>query len=52
VLPPNSRWSVGAYVRNLFNEKYDLTRNFFLSSLPVAAAGQPRTLGVQVSFAY
>jgi iron complex outermembrane recepter protein len=52
VLPPDSRWSVAAYVRNIFDQKYDLTRNFFLPGLPVAAAGQPRTVGVQLSVAY
>ena len=28
--PVGGRWQVALYGRNLFNEEYDLTRNFFL----------------------
>lgn len=55
VLSPNSKkenWSVALYGRNILNEKYDQTRNFFLPGNNVAQAGQPATYGVQLSFAY
>ena len=45
-------------VRNLFDRRYDLTRNFFgnrpstADDLNVAAAGQPRTWTLTVSYAY
>lgn len=55
VLAPNTRkenWSVTLYGRNILNEKYDQTRNFFLPGNNVAQAGLPATYGVQLSFAY
>jgi len=48
--PLDAKWVATVYARNLFNEKYDLMRNFFDLPLPVAAAGAPRTVGVQVKF--
>ena len=55
----DSPWQVAFSVQNLFNQKYDLTRNFFgnrtggtLDDLNVAAAGKPRTFGVTLSYAY
>ena len=50
VLPAEAKWRATVYVRNLFDKQYDLTRNFFDLPLPVAAAGAPRTLGVQVRY--
>jgi len=50
VAPADSRWSATVYARNLFDKQYDLTRNFFDLPLPVAAAGAPRTLGLQVRY--
>ena len=57
--PANLAWNVNLWVHNLFDKKYDLTRNFFgnrtggtLDDLNVAAAGQPRTVGVQFSYAF
>lgn len=55
VLAPNTHkenWSVTLYGRNILNEKYDQTRNFFLPGNNVAQAGLPATYGVQLSFAY
>jgi outer membrane receptor protein involved in Fe transport len=48
--PVNARWLATVYVRNLLDEKVDLTRNFFVPNLPAAAAGAPRSFGVQVGF--
>jgi outer membrane receptor protein involved in Fe transport len=48
--PLDAKWVATVYARNLFNENYDLTRNFFDLPLPVAAAGAPRSVGVQVKF--
>jgi iron complex outermembrane recepter protein len=50
--PLDSKWIATIYARNLFNEKYDLIRNFFDLPLPVAAAGPPRTIGAQVKFEF
>jgi iron complex outermembrane recepter protein len=47
VAPVDAKWAVTLYARNLLDKKYELTRNFFDLPLPVAAAGAPRTLGVQ-----
>jgi outer membrane receptor protein involved in Fe transport len=52
VAPVDARWVATVYVRNLFDKQYDLTRNFFDLPLPVAAAGAPRTLGVQVRYEF
>jgi len=48
--PADAKWSATVYARNLLNARYDLTRNFFDTPLPVAAAGMPRTVGVQVRY--
>lgn len=54
-----SPWQVTFSVHNLFDQKYDLTRNFFgnrpggtQDDLNVAAAGKPRTFGVTLNYAY
>jgi iron complex outermembrane recepter protein len=52
VAPVEAKWSATLYVRNLFDKKYDLTRNFFDLPLPVAAAGAPRTFGVQAKYEF
>ena len=49
---PNDRnWEVALWGRNLLDEEYEETRNFFAASdlTPVSAPGQPRMLGVRVS---
>jgi iron complex outermembrane receptor protein len=45
-------WTVGLWGRNIFNRSYDLTRNFFLPTSEVAAAGEPATFGVRFSYKY
>ena len=48
--PVDARWVATLYARNLMDQKYDLTRNFFDLPLPVAAAGAPRSLGAQLRY--
>jgi len=43
-------WYVGVYGRNIFNEKYDLTRNYFLPNAKIASPGRPATYGVRLGF--
>ncbi|RDE05277.1 TonB-dependent receptor [Sphingomonas aracearum] len=48
--PDEGRWWIGAYARNLFGEKYDLTRNFFLPNASIASPGRPASFGVRLGF--
>jgi len=50
--PKAHTWSVTLWGRNIFNKYYDTTRNFFLPGTEVAAAGEPATVGIRVSFKY
>jgi outer membrane receptor protein involved in Fe transport len=50
--PLKGAWRATVFARNLFDKEYDLTRNFFDLPLPAAAAGAPRTLGVNVAFEF
>ncbi len=43
------KWAVGLWVHNLTNQKYFLTKNFFLPGTNVAAAGEPTTIGIRLS---
>jgi outer membrane receptor protein involved in Fe transport len=58
VAPSNSPWLASFGVRNLFDRQHDLTRNFFgnrpstADDLNVAAAGQPRSWTLSLSYAY
>ena len=45
-------WSLGVYARNLFNQHYDLTRNFFLGGIDIAAPGRPRSVGVRGRYSF
>jgi outer membrane receptor protein involved in Fe transport len=45
-------WTVALWGRNIFNKSYDVTRNFFLPSSEVAAAGEPATVGIRVAYKY
>tara|TARA_R110002012_G_scaffold322025_2_gene553871 strand:+ start:60439 stop:62589 length:2151 start_codon:yes stop_codon:yes gene_type:complete len=51
VSPEAGQWSVTGFVRNLFDEEYDLTRNFFTSA-DIAQPGRPRTYGVRLTYQY
>ena len=50
--PAQGPWSVGLYARNLLGERYDLTRNFFLSGIDIASPGRPRSFGVRGRYAF
>jgi iron complex outermembrane receptor protein len=45
-------WSVAIWGRNLTNEKYYLTKNFFLPGTNIGAAGQPATFGVRAGYEF
>ena len=45
-------WTVTLWGRNILDKNYDVTRNFFLPSSEVAAAGEPATVGIRVSYKY
>jgi outer membrane receptor protein involved in Fe transport len=45
-------WSVTLWGRNIFDRSYDTTRNFFLQSSEVAAAGEPTTVGIRLTYKY
>jgi iron complex outermembrane receptor protein len=45
-------WTVSLWGRNIFDKSYDLTRNFFLPSSEVAAAGEPTTIGIRLTYKY
>jgi len=50
--PQSGPWSLGLYVRNLTAAHYDLTRNFFLGGIDIAAAGRPRSFGVRGTYRF
>jgi iron complex outermembrane recepter protein len=45
-------WTVALWGRNIFDKSYELTRNFFLPSSEVAAAGEPTTIGIRLTYKY
>ena len=47
-----NKWAVGLWVHNLTNQKYFLTKNFFLPNTNVGAAGEPTTVGVRLSMKF
>jgi len=50
--PAAGPWSLGLYVRNLTDVRYDLTRNFFLGGIDIAAPGRPRSFGVRGTYRF
>ena len=50
--PVGGRWSLGLYGRNITGTRYDLTRNFFLTGLDIAAPGAPATFGGRATYSY
>lgn len=49
VRPHEGKWSAAIFGRNILNEKYDLTRNFFTSS-DIAQPARPREYGVRLGY--
>jgi iron complex outermembrane receptor protein len=49
--PQGADWAVTFWARNLFDQDYDLTRNFFTSA-DIAQPGRPRTLGIRLNWQY
>jgi outer membrane receptor protein involved in Fe transport len=47
--PAQASWGVTLFARNLFNENYDLTRNFFVNA-NIAQPGAPRTYGLRLNY--
>jgi iron complex outermembrane recepter protein len=45
----DGHWSLYAYGHNLFNQGYDITRNFFLPQAQIGYRGSPATYGVGAS---
>ncbi len=52
VRPTDGPWEFGLWGRNLLDEEYHETRNFFAAAdvTPIAAPGLPRTFGVRVAY--
>jgi iron complex outermembrane recepter protein len=50
--PTSGPWTVTLWGRNILDQAYDVTRNFFLPGTEVAQAGEPPTFGVRFSFKY
>ncbi|MNQ78334.1 TonB dependent receptor [compost metagenome] len=50
--PEDANWSVTFWARNLFDQEYDLTRNFFVPTASIAQPGRPRTVGARLSLQY
>ncbi len=48
----DGHWSLGVYGRNIFNQRYDLTRNFFIGGIDIAAPGRPASYGVQARYRF
>lgn len=49
--PADADWSLTFWARNLFDQDYDLTRNFFTSA-DIAQPGRPRAIGVRLALRY
>ena len=47
-----AKWSATIWAHNVTNQKYYLTKNFFLPGTNVAAAGEPTTLGVRLKWSF
>jgi outer membrane receptor protein involved in Fe transport len=52
VQPKDGNWSAGLWARNLFDTKYDLTRNYFLPTSRLSAPGRPASFGVRLGYAF
>ena len=51
VMPSDGLWNITVWGRNIFNEEYDLTRNFFTSA-DIAQPARPVSYGIRLSVDY
>jgi len=45
-------WSVSIWAHNITNQRYFLTKNYFLPGTNIGAAGEPATVGIHLAWAY
>jgi len=50
--PKNDHWNVKLFGQNIFNQRYDVTRNYFVAGNNIALAGRPATWGVRFQVNY
>jgi outer membrane receptor protein involved in Fe transport len=48
--PASSSWTVSLWAHNVTNQKYYLTKNFFLPGNNIGAAGEPATVGLHIDW--
>ncbi|WP_044559418.1 TonB-dependent receptor [Azospirillum sp. B4] len=49
--PEQGPWTATVYGQNIFDKRYDLTRNFFTNA-DIAIPGRPATWGIRLSYLY
>ncbi|MDE1150381.1 MAG: TonB-dependent receptor [Azospirillaceae bacterium] len=49
--PDQGSWTASVYGQNIFDKRYDLTRNFFTNA-DIAIPGRPATWGIRLSYLY
>ncbi|WP_437882313.1 TonB-dependent receptor [Pseudomonas sp. LRF_L74] len=52
VAPPEEKWELALYGRNLFDREYDLYKGSFLSNAQMAHSGDPRSVGVEATYRF
>ncbi|MDY0070279.1 MAG: TonB-dependent receptor [Porticoccaceae bacterium] len=50
--PPGSAWRIALWCHNLFASDHDLHTGSFLANAPIATAGPPRSLGLEIRYNY
>jgi iron complex outermembrane recepter protein len=54
--PKNGPWEFTLYGRNVFNQRYDLSHNYFVAlsagQVNIATSGEPATFGVRAAYKY
>jgi len=52
IIPQDGPWEMTIYGRNIFDTKYDLERNYFISNVNIAMRGEPASYGVRLKYRY
>lgn len=52
VRPTDGNWAVTLYGKNIFDKKYDVTRNYFVPQSSIGVLGEPASFGVRVKYTY